>query len=121
MQIAPESSQAQFFIKQFENNQFTINQQSYLHNIIIQLNTIIPWDTTTIEQLSEKDIHLLIDNKPELVLLGVGNKMHYPKSEWLAKFYEANIGIEIMNTTSACRTYNVLAGDNRQVVAGLII
>jgi uncharacterized protein len=39
----------------------------------------------------------------------------------LAPLYQAGIGVEVMDTRAACRTYNILLAEGRRVVAALIV
>lgn len=79
------------------------------------------WPVTQYKQLNEQDLMMLMDYKPELILLGSG-KQHCLPLPWLvsalAKF---RVGVEIMSTHAACRTYNILMAEGRQILAALLI
>lgn len=83
------------------------------------------WDCRRYEDLSAEAFAALIAPlegspdamRPELVLFGSGLKLRFPKPEWLQALVRAGIGLETMDTAAACRTYNVLASEGRQVVA----
>ena len=62
----------------------------------------------------------LLDLKPELVLFGSGATFRFPNRDILAAFAEAKIGFEIMDTPAACRTYNVLLSEGREIAAALL-
>jgi uncharacterized protein len=66
-------------------------------------------------------IESLLALAPELVLIGTGQKQKFPGASILQPLIHAQIGYEIMDTGAACRTYNVLAGEGRKIVAGLIL
>ena len=59
--------------------------------------------------------------KPEIVLIGTGAKLTFPDRALLAPLYKAGIGVEIMDTPAACRTYNILLGEGRGVLAAVIV
>jgi uncharacterized protein len=63
----------------------------------------------------------LIDLKPELILIGTGKRQRFPKPELLKALISAKIGFEIMDSQAACRTYNILVGEGRQVLLALIV
>jgi uncharacterized protein len=63
----------------------------------------------------------MVDLKPELVLIGTGSRQRFPKPELLKALVQAKIGFEIMNSQAACRTYNILVGEGRQVLLALIV
>jgi uncharacterized protein len=60
-------------------------------------------------------------SRPELILFGSGLRLRFPQPPWLRPLAELRIGVETMDTAAACRTYNILAGEGRQVVAALVL
>jgi uncharacterized protein len=71
--------------------------------------------------LEAKHLHLLVKMSPKVLLLGVGEKSQILPQDLLDPFINAGIGVEVMTTGAACRTYNVLMAEGRNVVAALII
>jgi uncharacterized protein len=81
-----------------------------------------PWDVAGIAALQPAHIDdLLTDPLPELVLIGTGARQHLLAPALLRTLIARGIGWEVMDTAAACRTYNILAGEGRRVVAALII
>ena len=74
-----------------------------------------------ISDLGEAHIQQFIHLKPELILLGTGEVQTFPGPDVLAPLYPARIGIEVMTTDAACRTFNVLIGEGRAVLAALFV
>ncbi len=68
-----------------------------------------------------EDFQLLLDLKPEVVIISTGNSIIFPPANALQAFYERNIGVEVMTTGAACRTFNVLASEYRKVIAGFML
>ena len=75
----------------------------------------------SIETLSADHIAAIVELAPEIVLLGTGPAFRFPDAARLAPLYKAGIGVEVMDTPAACRTYNILLGEGRNVVAALIL
>ena len=71
--------------------------------------------------LSKHDMQRVIEIQPEVILLGTGETMKFPNNEIMQLCYQEKIGIEVMNTAAACRTYNVLAAERRKVAAALMV
>ena len=71
--------------------------------------------------LTKQDMVRLLDTQPEVILLGTGDVLNFPDNEILQQCYQQQIGIEVMNTAAACRTYNVLASEHRKVAAALMV
>ena len=71
--------------------------------------------------LSEQDFEGLLAASPEIVLLGSGATQRFPQPGIIAPLMRAHVGIEVMDTRAACRTYNILVAEGRNVVAALIV
>ena len=59
--------------------------------------------------------------QPEVVVLGTGARQVFPPASVLAACLSRGIGIEVMANPAAARTFHVLAGEGRKVVAALIL
>jgi len=70
-------------------------------------------------QFSVSQLEVLIQMRPEVLIIGTGNTLRFLERDFLGKLYKHTIGTEVMTTDAACRTYNILAGEGRQVVAAL--
>ena len=79
------------------------------------------WNCTSFEQLTAEHFALLAETKPELVIFGSGPRLRFPPPAFLRVLMSQRIGIETMDTMAACRTYNILAGEGRRVIAALLI
>lgn len=79
------------------------------------------WNCTRFEQLTAEHFALLAETKPELVIFGSGSRLRFPPPAFLRLLMAQRIGLETMDTLAACRTYNILAGEGRRVVAALLI
>lgn len=79
------------------------------------------WQVAAAETLGAEQVETLLALRPELVILGTGERQVFPAAAFLAGFLRKGIGIEVMDNAAAARTYNLLAGEDRQVVAGFIL
>jgi uncharacterized protein len=79
------------------------------------------WDCPRFEQLSAAHFTRIAELKPELVIFGSGERLRFPPPAFLRDLMGQRIGVETMDTLAACRTYNILAGEGRHVVAALLI
>jgi len=59
--------------------------------------------------------------EPEILVLGTGPRIQFPAGELFAQLAGTGVGLEVMDTAAACRTYNVLVGEDRSVVAAIIL
>jgi len=82
---------------------------------------ISEWPVQSFEGLEASHFTQMVDLNPELILIGTGSKQRFPKPELLKSLILAKIGFEIMDSQAACRTYNILVGEGRQVLLALIV
>ena len=69
------------------------------------------------EELSSAHLDRLLATEPEIIVLGTGDRIRFPAPVLLAQCHAAGVGIEVMDTGAACRTYNILAAEGRKVCA----
>ena len=100
----------------------TINNKQYSDSLIVTPEQLIsPWEPDNHEDLDQGHIEFLINMKPEIILLGTGKKLSFPHPSLIAIAMQNGIGFEVMDTGSACRTFNVLASEDRNVLAALLM
>lgn len=80
-----------------------------------------PWECTQFSDLNASHFEPLAQLDCELVIFGSGRQLRFPHPAWLQALMARGIGQETMDTPAACRTYNILAGEGRKVVAALVL
>jgi uncharacterized protein len=122
MQLIQNRNKHDYAIQSYTPGEIRINDVSYTHNLILSANDIISdWPPQTIQTLEKQHLDAIIALNPEVVLLGTGEQQHFLNPALLADLMARHIGFEVMNTTAACHTFNLLASEGRRVVAGLIL
>ena len=91
------------------------------HLIVAAESLVLDWEPPSPERLTLADLNAAISLKPEIILLGTGAKLTTPDVTLMAQVAATGIGLEIMDTPAACRTYNVLTHESRRVVAALFV
>lgn len=79
------------------------------------------WGAAGFAGLVEDDFAALLVHAPEVVLLGTGGAIRFPDPRLTRALIEARVGLEVMDTAAACRTFNILAAESRGVVAALLL
>jgi len=79
------------------------------------------WNARDFDQLGAEHFAQLVALEPELIVFGSGARLRFPPAAWLAPLMARRVGVETMDTAAACRTYNILAGEGRHVVAALLV
>jgi uncharacterized protein len=99
-----------------------VSGKRYTSSLVVSGERIIvDWPAHSVEELSADHMAAILELKPEIVLLGTGARFTFADQKILAPLYKANVGVEVMDTPAACRTYNILLGEGRNVVAALIV
>lgn len=109
-------------IHSYEPGQVQVGDEVFKTSLIISRDWLLsPWSIDQIEVLSSEHLEVLTQGKPDLLLLGTGQQHRWPDMALLCEIGAMGIGCEVMNSASACRTYNVVAGEGRKVTAAIII
>ncbi|MCL1825384.1 MAG: Mth938-like domain-containing protein [Betaproteobacteria bacterium] len=98
----------------------TINHIRYDTALIVTPERIIPGWATGFDALTADDFVALVTLGPKIVLLGTGRRQRFPAPALLRPLIEAGVSVEPMDLPAACRTYNILALENRPVAAALL-
>ena len=88
--------------------------------ILARQQVVAEWNVSSIDDINEETLNIIFDLQPELVLIGCGKTQLFLPPATQALFLKRNIGFEVMITDAACRTFNVLAAEGREVVAALL-
>lgn len=122
MQLSPDTINASYQIRSYQPGRILVNDRWIEHSLIISPERLIEdWPAQRMEELTASHLLPILDLKPTIVLLGSGVTLRFPAAELLMPFYSQKIGVEVMDTAAACRTYSVLVAEGRSVVAGLIV
>jgi uncharacterized protein len=98
-----------------------VNGREHRHNLLVPWRgEILPWAVESFDALDESSFESVIALGPELVIFGSGGRIRFPTPALLKALMARRIGFEAMDTPAACRTYNVLLGEGRAVVAALL-
>ena len=109
------------FIRSVSEACIQVVDDLYTTQIILSAREIIPdWAVKSIDDFEQKHLEPVLQLNPEIVLIGTGNEQAFLPPELMMFFYQRNIGIEVMSTQAACRTFNVLVSESRNVAAALI-
>lgn len=99
-----------------------INQTRYSSHLIVSAQAIhTDWCQGGFDSLSASEIDTILSLKPEIVLLGTGEKQHFLHPKHYQALTQQNISLDCMTTAAACRTYNILVSEGRSVVAALLL
>jgi len=109
-------------IRQVEKGLIRVGSEIVTENVILFRDTIRRgWKTNDVTNLKEEDLAELIAEEPEILLFGSGSQSLLPPRNLVFALARKGIGFETMDTPAACRTFNILVSEGRDVAAVLVI
>ncbi len=121
MKFTRENSSATT-IRRVSGKAIVIGEKRYTETVALTPDGLVDdFSPPPLEQLEIAHFELLLRDEPELVILGTGEQSVFPPRELTFAFARRRVGLEVMNTGAAARTFNVLAGEGRRVAAILYI
>ena len=116
MQLTRDSG-TQHIIRAWEPGRVRIGERWVAGNVIVSADEIVEsWTTAALTALTVEDLAPALAFAPTIVLLGTGTDKFLPDVELMAALAEQRVGLEIMSTPAACRTFNVLVQEDREVL-----
>ena len=99
-----------------------IGQQEYRESVVLTAEAVHPgFGTGRFDSLTREDFAGLLRYSPQIVLLGTGTVQRFPHPRLTQDLTAANVGLEVMDTRAACRTFNILVAEGRTVVGALLV
>ena len=109
-------------IHSYDLDKIVVNNTTIKDRFILFPDKIIEtWRPITPKDINLDDLSIIIDEKPELLILGTGKSLVFPSNDIIAGLQSLNIGFEVMDTGAACRCFNLLIDENRFVAAAMFI
>ena len=121
MKLQPDMSDVQT-INAHGPGWVAVNGERITHSVVVgSQGERFDWQCPDFASLTEQHFTQLAATSPELINFGSGQRLRFPPPGWLAQLMLRRIGVETMDTQAACRTYNILAGEGRRVIAALLL
>lgn len=122
MQLVHEHPDFDYFLRGADGTHALVNDRILRSSFIVAPDRLIEdWPVRDATALQVVDLEPLLALDPELIVLGCGAMQCFPPQATLAACLSRGIGLETMTNAAAARTYDVLAGEGRRVVAGFVI
>lgn len=122
MKIQLETGIGRYQVRSYGPGTVKVNDAVYSASLVLAPEqVIVDWPPQRFADLQAEHFNVIAGFRPEVVILGTGARLQFPPPAVLAPLTRAGIGVEVMDTAAACRTYNILAGDGRKVVGALLM
>ncbi|CAK0773564.1 NADH dehydrogenase (ubiquinone) 1 alpha subcomplex assembly factor 3 [Gammaproteobacteria bacterium] len=122
MKFTLDTLAAAYVIRSYGPSQVVVNHQRYTSTLVVMPEVLITdWSPQQIEDFTTTHFEDLAQYPLDVVLLGTGGQLRFPPRALFSPLESRSIGVEVMNTGAACRTYNLLISEKRQVAAILLM
>ena len=108
-------------IRRYGADFIAIGDNEIRESCIVSANSFSSWAPRSVDELTPEHFLPLFALKPAVVVLSTGSRQVFPRAFLRAEFATRKIGLEVMEIGAACRTYNVLVGEERQVLAAILL
>ncbi|OOY98275.1 Mth938-like domain-containing protein [Solemya velum gill symbiont] len=120
MQFSEEQGEGNL-IDSYQPGNLVINGVTYQQSLVIDRSGFESWPVRLATEISGETLQLAFERKPDVIIIGTGEKQYFPPADIHLPMLQFDIGIEIMDSAAAARTYNVLVSEGRSVVAAIIV
>lgn len=122
MKMALDDASAPNLIKSYEPGRVRIRGEVFTSSLVVLPNQLFPeWQPAAPGELRAADLDMVVEKRPEVLILGTGETQVFPDPAVFAMLMEFGIGFEVMNNAAACRTFNILLAEERRVALALIL
>ena len=122
MKFTLEPNSGAHLIRGYSEGEILVGEQHVRRSCIVTADTLITdWEPASFAELTVAHLEPIFALAPELVLLGTGPQQQFPDAAVRAAFSARGLGLESMQLGAACRTFNVLIGEERRVAAALLL
>lgn len=117
-----DDNSALYQIRAYQPGSITVNDKTLSNSIIITpIQLVEDWPPQSIDDVTTESLSLIVEMRPDILLIGTGANIVFIPAEIYGHLINLGIGVELMDTSAACRTYNALSAENRNVAAALLI
>ena len=122
MKLHSSTTQQYQTVTGYDDTGVEINAQRFDYSLLVMPETPPrAWDVPTFDALTAAHFETIEQDKPDVVILGTGERQRFVHPKLIAALLERRIGCECMDNKAACRTYNILMGEGRRVTLALIL
>ena len=119
MRLVLDTNSRLNLVRSYGNGEIIVGEQRITRPLIITPTRLLDWGAASLQSLHEQDLQPLFETGAEVILLGAGETQLFASAAVRASFRARSVALECMTLGAACRTYNILASEERPVAAGL--
>jgi uncharacterized protein len=122
MQFTQQNAAGANLIRRYGADFVTVGELDIRSSCLVTASTLTTdWQPSSVDELAREHLDALFALAPEVIVLSTGVQQRFPRAALRAEFATRKIGLEVMEVGAACRTYNVLVGEQRKVLAAILL
>lgn len=122
MQLTLDQPGHDYTLRSADGRSALVNDRRLESSFVLAPDRLIEhWPVGDAKSLEPAQLETLLALQPEVILLGTGERQVFPSAATMAACLSRGVGLEVMTNPAAARTFNVLAAEERRVVAGFIL
>lgn len=122
MQLTEHRYEQQLFVRKADATHVVVVDREFTTSLLLgATDAVADFPARVVDQIDAAAIENILTLRPDVVLLGTGARVIFPPQSMLGEFLRRGIGLETMDNAAAARTFNVLAGEGRKVVAVFLL
>lgn len=122
MKFSLDDNGAGNVITGYETGRVILQGQELTQSVIVTFEHLVrDWAPQSFEDLQPMHLEPILELEPEIIVLGSGRHQRFPSTDFMGRVWARGVGLEIMDTGAACRTYNILVSEGRKAAAALLM
>jgi len=122
MKFTQDTPGSELLFSDYDDHSVTVNEKKLIGSLIVFPDSLHEnWAVSSVTELTIEHFDLVLQRRPDIVILGTGRRQQFPSVELRRQLAAIRLQLEIMNNAAACRTYNLLVSEDRDVAAGIVI
>lgn len=121
MKLSADPRRGQNLVTGYTDRSVSLPDRTLTHSAIVLADRVVDWPVAGLDTVEESALERLLAHDPEVVLLATGATQRFLAPALLAYLPARGVGLELMATGAACRTYNLLVGEDRRVALALAL
>jgi uncharacterized protein len=121
MKFTQQRHEGANLIRRYGADFIMVGEQEIRGSCLVSAGALSPWAPASVEEITPESLDVIFESRPEVVVLSTGTTQKFPRAALRAEFASRRIGLEVMEIGAACRTYNVLVGEERRVLAAVLL
>ena len=121
MKFTQQREEGANLIRRYGADFIVVGEREIRASCLVSAGALAPWSPASVEEITPESLGVIFESSPEVVVLSTGATQKFPRAALRAEFASRRIGLEVMEIGAACRTYNVLVGEERRVLAAVLL